>query len=143
MAEFKKQHYQVKYHHKTSVKVLSWNLMILLSLKYISSSLVVMTLEGLNSQWVLICVKWSFLIWFCVVIGASKLLDQITENEQERLYELERKDQENIQMQRQVEKMMNEDRVSLDKKKQEQECLRVRRVTKTIHKKTAHANHLN
>jgi len=38
-------------------------------------------------------------------------------------------------MQRQVEKMMNEDRVSLDKKKQEQECLRVRRVTKTIHKK--------
>lgn len=59
--------------------------------------------------------------------GAAKLLDQITENEQERLFELERKDQENIQMQRQVEKMMEEDRVMLDKKKKEQETLRVGR----------------
>jgi hypothetical protein len=41
------------------------------------------------------------------------------------LFELERKDQENIQMQRQVEKMMDEDRESLEKKKQEQEVLRV------------------
>lgn len=57
--------------------------------------------------------------------GAAKLLDQITENEQERLFELERKDQENIQMQRQVEKMMEEDRIMLDKKKREQETLRV------------------
>lgn len=54
------------------------------------------------------------------------MLDQITENEQERLFELERKDQENIQMQRQVEKMMDEDRVMLEKKKREQECLRVK-----------------
>lgn len=53
------------------------------------------------------------------------MLDQITENEQERLFELERKDQENIQMQRQVEKMMDEDRVQLEKKKVEQESLRV------------------
>lgn len=58
------------------------------------------------------------------LIGAAKLLEQITENEQERLFELERKDQENIQMQRQVEKMMDEDRLSLDKKKREQEVLR-------------------
>lgn len=58
------------------------------------------------------------------LLGAAKLLDQITENEQERLFELERKDQENIQMQRYVEHMMDEDRVSLDKKKAEQLALR-------------------
>ncbi|XP_060572410.1 cilia- and flagella-associated protein 45-like isoform X2 [Ruditapes philippinarum] len=58
------------------------------------------------------------------LIGAAKLQFQISENEQERLFELERKDQENIQMQRQVEKMMDEDRESLEKKKQEQEVLR-------------------
>lgn len=62
------------------------------------------------------------------ISGAAKLLDQITENENERLFELERKDQENIQMQRQVEKMMDEDRIALEKKKQEQEVLRVCRI---------------
>ena len=62
---------------------------------------------------------------FSSFVGAAKLLDQITENEQERLFELERKDQENIQMQRYVEQMMDEDRVSLDKKKAEQLALRV------------------
>ena len=62
---------------------------------------------------------------FFSFVGAAKLLDQITENEQERLFELERKDQENIQMQRYVEQMMDEDRVSLDKKKAEQLALRV------------------
>ena len=60
-----------------------------------------------------------------VFAGAAKLLDQITENEQERLFELERKDQENVQMQRYVEKMMEEDHVSLEKKKAEQSALRV------------------
>ena len=34
------------------------------------------------------------------LLGAAKLMEQIDENEQERLFELERKDQENIQMQR-------------------------------------------
>ena len=64
--------------------------------------------------------------WFeFILTGAAKLLDQITENEQERLFELERKDQENIQMQRYVEKMMEEDQVSLEKKKAEQAALRV------------------
>ncbi|XP_052804822.1 cilia- and flagella-associated protein 45-like isoform X2 [Mya arenaria] len=58
------------------------------------------------------------------LIGAAKLLEQITENEQDRLLELERKDQENVHMQRQVEKMMDEDRVMLDKRKREQEALR-------------------
>ena len=57
--------------------------------------------------------------------GAAKLLHQITENDEERLFELERKDQENIQMQRYVQKMMDEDRVSLEKKKAEQAALRV------------------
>ena len=36
------------------------------------------------------------------LMGAAKLMEQIHENEQERLFELERKDQENIQMQRSV-----------------------------------------
>ena len=53
------------------------------------------------------------------------MLEQITENEQERLFELERKDQENVQMQRYVEKMMDEDRVQLEKRKDEQAALRV------------------
>ena len=34
------------------------------------------------------------------LMGAAKLMEQIHENEQERLFELERKDQENIQMQK-------------------------------------------
>lgn len=59
------------------------------------------------------------------LLGAAKLLDQIQENEQERLFDLERKDQENIQMQKYIEKMMDEDRVSLDKKHAEQISLRV------------------
>jgi len=60
------------------------------------------------------------------LMGAAKLLDQIQENEQERLFDLERKDQENIQMQKYIEKMMDEDRVGLEKKKVEQTSLRVK-----------------
>ena len=67
----------------------------------------------------------SYGIVFFFVTGASKLLGQISENERERLFELERKDQENVQMQRYVEKMMADDRVSLEKKKAEQAALRV------------------
>lgn len=59
------------------------------------------------------------------LMGAAKLLDQIQENEQERLFDLERKDQENIQMQKYIEKMMDEDRTGLEKKKVEQTQLRV------------------
>lgn len=62
------------------------------------------------------------------LLGAAKLLDQIQENEQERLFDLERKDQENIQMQKYIEKMMDEDRVALDKKHQEQLSLRVKHI---------------
>lgn len=58
------------------------------------------------------------------LLGAAKLLDQIQENEQERLFDLERKDQENIQMQKYIEKMMDEDRNSLEKKHAEQISLR-------------------
>lgn len=36
------------------------------------------------------------------MMGAAKLMEQIHENEQDRLFELERKDQENIQMQKSV-----------------------------------------
>lgn len=61
-------------------------------------------------------------------LGAAKLLEQIQENEQERLFELERKDQENIQMQKYVEKMMIEDQETLEKKHKEQTDLRVRSV---------------
>lgn len=57
--------------------------------------------------------------------GAVKILDQISENEQDRLFELERKDQENIQMQKYVEAMMDEDRASLEKTKAAQQALRV------------------
>lgn len=58
------------------------------------------------------------------LLGAAKLMEQIDENEQERLFELERKDQENIQMQRYIEKLMEEDQETLDKKKVEQLDLR-------------------
>ncbi|CAH1796262.1 unnamed protein product [Owenia fusiformis] len=58
------------------------------------------------------------------LIGACKILEQIAENEQERLFELERKDQENIQMQKYLERLMEEDRQKLDKKAAEQTELR-------------------
>ncbi|RUS83915.1 hypothetical protein EGW08_008329 [Elysia chlorotica] len=58
------------------------------------------------------------------LLGAAKLMEQIDENEQERLFELERKDQENIQMQRYIEKLMEEDQESLERKKIEQLALR-------------------
>ncbi|KAK6173521.1 hypothetical protein SNE40_016954 [Patella caerulea] len=58
------------------------------------------------------------------LIGAAKLMEQIQENEQEHLFELERKDQENMHMQKYIEKLMIEDHVSLEKKKQEQSALR-------------------
>lgn len=58
------------------------------------------------------------------LLGAAKLMEQIDENEQERLLELERKDQENIQMQRYIEKLMVEDQSSLERKKEEQIGLR-------------------
>ena len=59
------------------------------------------------------------------LFGAAKLLDQIQENEQSRLFDLERKDQENIEMQKYIDKMMEEDKVSLEKKKATQGALRV------------------
>nr|KAG5688919.1 hypothetical protein BaRGS_014904 [Batillaria attramentaria] len=58
------------------------------------------------------------------LMGAAKLMEQIHENEQERLFELERKDQENIQMQRYVEKLMGEDQAAVEKKHSEQIQLR-------------------
>ncbi|XP_012936580.1 cilia- and flagella-associated protein 45 [Aplysia californica] len=58
------------------------------------------------------------------LLGAAKLMEQMDENEQERLFELERKDQENIQMQRYIEKLMEEDQGSLERKKLEQLSLR-------------------
>lgn len=58
-------------------------------------------------------------------MGATQILEQISENEQERLFELERKDQENIQMQKYLEKLMDEDRAKLEKKSEEQRLLRV------------------
>lgn len=58
------------------------------------------------------------------LIGACKILEQIAENEQERLFELERKDQENIQMQKYLERLMEEDRDKLEKKAAEQTDLR-------------------
>lgn len=62
------------------------------------------------------------------LIGATQILEQISENEQERLFELERKDQENIQMQKYLEKLMEEDRNKLEKKAVEQTLLRVRQL---------------
>ncbi|XP_046342077.1 cilia- and flagella-associated protein 45-like isoform X2 [Haliotis rufescens] len=58
------------------------------------------------------------------LIGAAKLMEQIQENEQERLFELERKDQENIQMQKYIGKLMEEDQDMKDKRKAEQTDLR-------------------
>ncbi|XP_076438329.1 cilia- and flagella-associated protein 45-like isoform X2 [Babylonia areolata] len=58
------------------------------------------------------------------LMGAAKLMEQIHENEQERLFELERKDQENIQMQRYIEKLMEEDQAAVEKRKSEQTHLR-------------------
>lgn len=58
------------------------------------------------------------------LMGAAKLMEQIHENEQERLFELERKDQENIQMQRYIEKLMEEDQAAVEKRKTEQTHLR-------------------
>uniref|UniRef100_A0A0B7A4H8 Cilia- and flagella-associated protein 45 n=1 Tax=Arion vulgaris TaxID=1028688 RepID=A0A0B7A4H8_9EUPU len=58
------------------------------------------------------------------LLGAAKLLEQIDEIEQEKLLELERKDQENLQMQRYIEKLMEEDQETLERKKLEQESLR-------------------
>lgn len=58
-------------------------------------------------------------------MGATQILEQIADNEQERLFELERKDQENIQMQKYLEKLMEEDRSKIEKKAMEQTLLRV------------------
>ncbi|XP_041373036.1 cilia- and flagella-associated protein 45-like [Gigantopelta aegis] len=58
------------------------------------------------------------------LFGAGKLLEQIEENEQSRLFELEKKDQENVQMQKYIEKLMEEDIADLDKKKRDQVELR-------------------
>lgn len=58
------------------------------------------------------------------LIGAAKLMEQIDENEQERLFELERKDQENMQMQKYIEKLMEEDQTTLEYRKTEQLDLR-------------------
>lgn len=61
----------------------------------------------------------------CRLVGATQILEQIADNEQERMFELERKDQENIQMQKYLEKLMEEDRSKLEKKAMEQTLLRV------------------
>ena len=61
------------------------------------------------------------------LVGATQILEQIADNEQERLFELERKDQENIQMQKYLEKLMEEDRSKLERKASEQTLLRVSR----------------
>ncbi|CAL1526482.1 unnamed protein product [Lymnaea stagnalis] len=58
------------------------------------------------------------------LLGAAKLLEQIDENEKEKIFELERKDQENLQMQRYIEKLMEEDQEVIDRKKAEQISLR-------------------
>ncbi|KAI8775303.1 cilia- and flagella-associated protein 45 [Biomphalaria glabrata] len=58
------------------------------------------------------------------LLGAAKLLEQIDENEKDKLFELERKDQENLQMQRYIEKLMEEDQDVIEKKKAEQIALR-------------------
>ena len=70
-------------------------------------------------------ILWDATTLQCRLIGATQILEQISENEQERLFELERKDQENIQMQKYLEKLMEEDRNKLEKKAAEQHLLRV------------------
>ena len=57
-------------------------------------------------------------------LGAAKLLEQIQDNEQERLFELERKDQENALMQRYLERLNQEELERLEKKKEEASQLR-------------------
>ena len=61
------------------------------------------------------------------LFGATKLLEQIEENEQARLFELEKKDQENVQMQKYIDKLMEEDIADLERKKRDQGELRVSR----------------
>ncbi|XP_033758480.1 cilia- and flagella-associated protein 45-like isoform X2 [Pecten maximus] len=75
-------------------------------------------------------------------LGAAKLLDQIQENEESRLFDLERKDMENVQMQKYIEKMMEEDKTSLEKRKVEQTVLREelnKANDEMIHRKTLRA----
>jgi hypothetical protein len=57
-------------------------------------------------------------------LRALQILDQIKENEKQRLLELEAKDQENSQMQRALHKLMEEERDKLVKKRSEQTVLR-------------------
>jgi len=58
------------------------------------------------------------------LIGAMKIMEQIQENEQERLLDLERKDQENRLMQKYLDKLCEEEADKLDKKRDEQQNLR-------------------
>lgn len=51
------------------------------------------------------------------LLGAMKLMDQIQENEQEKLLDLEKKDMENIAMQKYLEKLCGEEAEQLDKKR--------------------------
>lgn len=58
------------------------------------------------------------------LLGAMKVMEQIQENEQERLLELERKDQENRLMQKYLDKLCEEEADKLDKRHAEQLQLR-------------------
>jgi len=58
------------------------------------------------------------------LLGAMKIMEQIQENEQERLLELERKDQENKSKQKYLDKLCEEEAERLNKKREEQQRLR-------------------
>lgn len=58
------------------------------------------------------------------LLGAMKIMEQIQENEQERLLDLERKDQENRAMQKYLDKLCEEEADKLDKRRDDQQNLR-------------------
>lgn len=58
------------------------------------------------------------------LLGAMKIMEQIQENEQDRLLELERKDHENRAMQVYLDKLCEEEAEKLEKRREEQNMLR-------------------
>lgn len=58
------------------------------------------------------------------LLGAMKVMEQIQENEQDRLLDIERKDQENRMMQKYLDKLCEEEADKLDKRRTEQTHLR-------------------
>lgn len=58
------------------------------------------------------------------VIGAGQIIDQIKENEEERLLDLEKKDLENKAMRKYLGQLMEEEKSKLERKKAEQDQLR-------------------